>query len=1046
MVIKIPLDSGLVTQVDPDEVGANACTELTNVEFDKTGLLYKRNGFDAGIDIHPSDLNELEPVGSMLVFTNNDVNLVAIKRFYNPNLTSKYTWVATYANNSRPITNRKYIALYYSNDGLTWTLINEKIAHPFLSDYWFTDIFISSEDFSNDKFRADIKDFNSQIRFVLGKTNDTRLWQYIKRDFFWNTQSTDSWEIDIARPRNVLTGVTSVVSRQDPESSSNWFYNQTDGHDLSATTYFYKYSLVFDGYQESNTFDSIGETSAFTQAKSVVQLELSFNVGTGSPYLNNATLNGWNDRVTGINIYRATSLDGIYSKVYSVGLLSDDGSVQTVSDTMRRSLYDPNGGLNTADGVTGLTATAGDYVSKTLTTFAEGSTSPDFLDRKSIKTVYEDILEGDSNINHMPSLWKEAYWIFRNITEVAHESFTFTGTVSGFTEHNYSSGPWVEALTHSGDYLQYKKTNSSPDQPNYGDLAVRKTGITSLTAHSIYKLNFDFITSNENSSDNGKIRISTTKDNGSNYTEIANIDHDVAGTTSFSNLSFYFKTDGDVSQMGIEIRFDFDSLVNPTKYALIRVDNLTITRIMTVVSERTNGYAGQNVFVSNNLELGALDSHKGYVYQLGRGGLDVDESGYIEQSTTKAVKVVTKNQFNTFIDENGQVSTTGNETNLRLSPSHLIEAVPDSSSGKLQQKITVFDKEFVNGVENPIDNTSLDVKYKYSKYMNGRNFVANVKITNDNESEEHENWIMFSELNQPDVIPITNYIQLKDAQGGAIVGVESLLGDLVVFMEKGVYRLSIPSADPTAWSLSEAEENIGCISTESITKWEAGIFFAGKDHLYFLDANFQAQPMTRAIKDLYQGFADASVVAYDGIKTFYDPKKNKLFMYNAGVNKKAYVLDLSVYPKERWVYHYPNPDPTTAKTRFMTIDENLKVYHIEDFSAQDKRRMRTEDGTSTEATLFKRQTGWISGPDLGKRIHVRRLNLKYNSGSDITVRFYVDGDESTSVRTLTIPADTSGQDWYRCAPGVRGRQFMMEMETESSINDVEISRLEVEFE
>ena len=83
MVIKIPLDGGLVTQVDPDEVGANACTVLTNAELDKSGILYKRNGLDGGVNIHPSYFNKND------VFTNNHVHLKSITRFYSPKIDSK---------------------------------------------------------------------------------------------------------------------------------------------------------------------------------------------------------------------------------------------------------------------------------------------------------------------------------------------------------------------------------------------------------------------------------------------------------------------------------------------------------------------------------------------------------------------------------------------------------------------------------------------------------------------------------------------------------------------------------------------------------------------------------------------------------------------------------------------------------------------------------------------------------------------------------------------------------------------------------------------
>ena len=136
-------------------------------------------------------------------------------------------------------------------------------------------------------------------------------------------------------------------------------------------------------------------------------------------------------------------------------------------------------------------------------------------------------------------------------------------------------------------------------------------------------------------------------------------------------------------------------------------------------------------------------------------------------------------------------------------------------------------------------------------------------------------------------------------------------------------------------------------------------------------------------------------------------------------------------------------------------DENLKVYHIEDFSSTDTRRMRSEGffggtaPTSTENTSFSKRTGWISGPDLGKRMQLRRLNIKHKSGGSIYVFIYIDGNDGDTgvVRTLTIPANSNeSSDWYRCAPGVRGRQFMLQFYSPPSDEPIKISRIEVEIE
>ena len=73
--------------------------------------------------------------------------------------------------------------------------------------------------------------------------------------------------------------------------------------------------------------------------------------------------------------------------------------------------------------------------------------------------------------------------------------------------------------------------------------------------------------------------------------------------------------------------------------------------------------------------------------------------------------------------------------------------------------------------------------------------------------------------------------------------------------------------------------------------------------------------------------------------------------------------------------------------------------------------------------------------------------MRYTSTEVITLKIYADGDTSTAVKTISIPANnTSSTDWYKCKPSVRCRYFMVELFTSVSATEVDIQRLEVEFE
>ncbi len=232
---------------------------------------------------------------------------------------------------------------------------------------------------------------------------------------------------------------------------------------------------------------------------------------------------------------------------------------------------------------------------------------------------------------------------------------------------------------------------------------------------------------------------------------------------------------------------------------------------------------------------------------------------------------------------------------------------------------------------------------------------------------------MFSELNQPDVIPITNYISIPDLQGGSIIGLAKLIGDLVVFQTKGIFRLTIPSADPLGWSLSESEPNIGCISTDSIVEYDAGVFFAADDNFYYLDSNFKATPVTNTIRDDYQAAIASSP---SDTRCIVDIKYNRLFLKLGSANTVVYVLDLKKFRegKEHWSQFTTADWFLSYVADGFTVDENNIVYTFYSSSTSQLQRMVNEEGVLTSDEPYpQRKTGWISVPDLGRELYLEEL-------------------------------------------------------------------------
>ena len=69
-------------------------------------------------------------------------------------------------------------------------------------------------------------------------------------------------------------------------------------------------------------------------------------------------------------------------------------------------------------------------------------------------------------------------------------------------------------------------------------------------------------------------------------------------------------------------------------------------------------------------------------------------------------------------------------------------------------------------------------------------------------------------------------------------------------------------------------------------------------------------------------------------------------------------------------------------------------------------KVRTMDVASpTETIATSRKSGWFQFTDLDKKALIRRINARYNSGKDITIKLYANGDSSNSIFSGTLRAN-----------------------------------------
>lgn len=404
------------------------------------------------------------------------------------------------------------------------------------------------------------------------------------------------------------------------------------------------------------------------------------------------------------------------------------------------------------------------------------------------------------------------------------------------------------------------------------------------------------------------------------------------------------------------------------------------------------GFFGKNILADTDLTEGVTSinvpdgSLKGNYYHSYTAGsidesafpLNVGGGGAVESS----VNGIILDNIGPFIKIAGEISTTNAtdaQSNLNISTSNYRFALSTNTASTLS--VDFIDPGWVDGARHPFEaSKSLDVKHKYATMLNGRQFVANVKIQSEGDTEEYPNFVMFSETGMPDVIPVTNFIQLQDLQGGEIVGIETLMNDIVVFMTRGIFRISVPSNDPSSWSLVEAHPNIGCLGDKAIAKAPNGIYFLAESNIYFLNSGFEAIPIGNPIRDDYQSKSLVSTTA-DKMRLHYDVKYNRVYLtYAIATSTTFYIYNIV---KNIWntelhsAVEYDEFSQTRNNdTLLIETDTNSKIRN-----AVDTSEFRDVNGAGSQVAIdMTVKTGKQLLTSLDKNAFIRRVNTITDDG------------------------------------------------------------------
>ncbi|MBA95799.1 MAG: hypothetical protein CMP21_08805 [Rickettsiales bacterium] len=1006
-VIRINLDTGFDSESDAMLVGANL-TKLENFHNLKKGTIIGRKGYGSATEIGGGSNDKLildldywikgtdfwwfgydRALGQINRITSDFSTAVSLNTIHtktasqtvgtgNPLTVDVSNWTGT-----EPIkyyfkitTNGTPDQFSISTDDSTYT--NAQNVNTSLTDVtganglkaqWSS----NSSSALNDKWevtlyplpkRIEMKNWGNAIRFAMGVYFNPYIYQYIDRKFFYKGttflyEPTADYDFDTAYPRE----------------PSTWLYQPVNADGLKGELiaggsldqpkdYYYKITALFDGSQETPMpDDKFGPITTDGSNKSArIKLVLDTN--------------DFNKRITHINIYRADTTSatpdkGAYRLIKTLPFTGEQPSwINRVDAYKGRKVYaytlgwDPYANLGELTGM---------KINNNGNVYGGNSFSIPTKDGVNAKFIFMD---GD--FNDLEGGSDDDFW------------GTASETMYYYKEQSSMLSPADTCCTGNGvapySHTQNSATFTIPSFGTGNNVVVVKVSMYGAQS---------FATSSYDGCIAGQIKLRKASDGATLGT--ATVGHGTATGTGYNSASFNVSNSYKSFNIGtftgdVYITYSYtlndDSICLGSGYSATYLNsggtNATIHSVHLRKEYTTddNAYSGQSIIGVPNLGIGTSEA-VGKILKV--NGVDYT----VTHNEGDLIRVSGNAGWD------GATSTSGNT--LGGAEVQWEDNTDDGTLSATQKRVVFTDVGEIEGATHSYFGTnSIKTRYKYSASTGNRRFVGNVIIEDQNgTTETYDDMVIYSELNQPDVLPISNFIKLNDQQGGAIFGIHSLFSDIVVFAERGIFRISVPTTDPTSWSMVETERNLGCNQPNSIIEYRGGLFFAGKDNLYYITPNFEFLTISDSWRTEYQTNI-SSITEIDNTQINIDINNERLIVKCGTQKNVLYIMDLKAFNNQKLLWYKNTLAPSggdEGEIHSVAVKNDNTFYLLNKMSAQNSTKIRelnpeTASGKS-HPTL---QTGVIFFRSLtdNETAFIRRINFYAIGESGTQTKAYID--------------------------------------------------------
>ena len=800
----------------------------------------------------------------------------------------------------------------------------------------------------------------------------------------------------------------------NPFTFKNVELNVTDEEIRQSDTVKYTVTAIYDGVQETPIQDEsirqivTNSNSTDDVSKSEVKLVLDLPITT------------MNERITGIHVYRAEKISGVYETYklivsYSFVDTGDDSlTVSTSSDTNL---------------ITNLEA----FNDKTIFVKDSGGAINSWIESSDVNPSNKSLNVGGVTDNHSYN-WSIGY------TEFAIK-------VGSYEKQKIETIDAITGFEPTGATLNEDLTTT--------DTTITVNNVSNIVNGTVYRLgsrDLSIGTSQGNEDDDvdDYERIKVTAINGNDLTVTRGWDGSAGDATLAREHSKFDPIKADdlsitgwykfVTDDNINGRFHNDSWkifrekVGPgwnTQISTVS-DGAFAGKYMGIIipqpSEVTDGDITMAPWRDTDGTM-KISSIIGQKFTATGGSPSETQSFKIEKAYTSWDE-----QLGFTFIETDKAFQAGNWTDPDVIISTFSDVSAVVSSGL--NEIAIIDKGLSSLGEHPYgQEDKIKINAQYAKILKGRLFLGNIVLDPGNSNEIQNDWVAYSALDAYDVRPVSNVIPFPDREGGQITGLSELFGRLIVFKSQAIFVLDVSDpSDPTTWSRKETKINIGNIAPEGIVEVHDSVYFVHHDGIYKLDSNTvaSADATPSIMEKVTLGIEDQFLLANDKkeVKGVYDQKNNEI-LYTWQVGSPASQIV--------WAYHI------TLKTwRKIDTSANLDILSFGENSGPV-----TWDNTDTDIKKFDVDEAvgiaWKSKRfrlNLDQKRLIRYGMIQFTGTDTLTVNIYLDGSGSASF-TKNITAD-GGVNRF---PIKRyGKNFEIELTTPSSTNPFSVERMRIETE